>query len=469
MAHLVTNPAMLLAKDSRINLKLLFQDDYSRAGCLADIFFSYAKVDRAQIEPIIHALEAEWTVWWDDDLQIARSFSEEIEEELNRASCTIVAWSKASTKSKYVFDEVGLANDAGKLVPISLDGAKPPLGFRGIQTGDFSKWQGDRSAPEFMKLRQAIQLKVGVQPAPTRSTSSAANELPGSTSPGPVQERQPGAEPEPLTGPAGGKPRSFQGWLIALAMAMAASVAVIIVMLNWPPAGRPSLPDATPTPSPTATTTATAFNGIAIYLHTKRPQQQIDDLSAKLREAGFEQVRPDGDVDNDNKPDSVSPRSGVDYRAGDAKSLAAATKVAQITNELLGTGIKPRPQTMEANKLGIWLPYRGDYTASLVFAGDFNRDRDIRPFAREVGALGWKWQEPTAGGGTRNEAAARMCEVRYGSPSDRPFAELLAKDITGIAAPAGATRVAPGGVSVKVDSSVAASSLQIWIGSGICK
>ncbi|WP_407120446.1 toll/interleukin-1 receptor domain-containing protein [Bradyrhizobium sp. STM 3561] len=437
---------------------------------MADIFFSYAKVDRAQIEPIIHALETEWTVWWDDDLQIARSFSEEIEEELNRASCTIVAWSKASTKSKYVLDEAGLANEAGKLVPISLDGAKPPLGFRGIQTGDFSKWQGDRNAPEFMKLRQAVQLRVGVQPAPTKSTSSPANELPGSTSPGPVKERPAGDEPGPSKPePAGGKPRSLQGWLIALAIAMAAGVAVAVVMLNWPPASRPSIPDVTATPSPTATTTATAFNGVTIYLHTKRPQQQVDALLAKLHDAGFEQFHSDDNVDNDNKPDSVSPRSGVDYRAGDAKSLAAATKAAQITNELLGTGIKPRPQTMEANKLGIWLPYRGDYTASLVFAGDFNRDRDIRPFAREVGALGWKWQEPTAGGGTRNEAAARTCEVRYGSPSDRPFAELLAKDITGIAAPAGATRVAPGGVSVKVDSSVAASSLQIWIGSGICK
>ncbi|MBR0958659.1 toll/interleukin-1 receptor domain-containing protein [Bradyrhizobium japonicum] len=436
---------------------------------MADIFFSYAKVDRAQIEPIIHALETEWTVWWDDDLQIARSFSEEIEEELNRASCTIVAWSKASTKSKYVLDEAGLANEAGKLVPISLDSAKPPLGFRGIQTGDFSKWQGERNAPEFMKLRQAVQLRVGVQPAPAKPTSSPANELPGSTSSTPLQERQPGDEPEPSKpGSGGGKPGSFQGWLIALAIVMTASVAAVIVMANWPQAGRPS-PDVTPTPSRAAASTATAFNGIAIYLHTKRPQQQIDDLSAKLREAGFEQFHSDGDVDNDNKPDSVSPRSGVDYRAGDAKSLAAATKAAQITNELLGTGIKPRPQTMEANKLGIWLPYRGDYTASLVFAGDFNRDRDIRPFAREVGALGWKWQEPTAGGGARNEAAARMCEVRYGSPSDRPYAELLAKDISGIAAPAGATRVAPGGVSVKVDSSVAASSLQIWIGSGICK
>ncbi|WP_158237575.1 toll/interleukin-1 receptor domain-containing protein [Bradyrhizobium forestalis] len=437
---------------------------------MADIFFSYAKVDRAQIEPIIHALETEWTVWWDDDLQIAGSFSEEIEEELNRASCTIVAWSKASTKSKYVLDEAGLANDAGKLVPISLDSAKPPLGFRGIQTGDFSRWQGDRNAPEFIKLRHAIQKRVGGQPAPAKPTSSPGDEPPGSASPRPVQELQPGDVLEPSRHePGGGKPRSFQGWLIGLALAMAASIAAVTVMLNWPQASRPPITVVTPTPIPTAASTATAFNGIAIYLHSKRPQQQIDQLLAKLREAGFEQVHPDRDVDNDNKPDSVSPRSGVDYRAGDAKSLAAATKAAEITNELLGTGIKPRPQTMEANKLGIWLPYRGDYTASLVFAGDFNRDRDIRPFAREVGALGWKWQEPTAGGGTRNEAAARMCEVRYGSPSDRPYAELLAKDITGIAAPAGATRVAPGGVSVKVDSSVAASSLQIWIGSGICR
>jgi hypothetical protein len=264
---------------------------------------------------------------------------------------------------------------------------------------------------------------------------------------------------------------------MATAVAVVASIAIGgVIMLNWIPKNQPTKAGATPAPAPAATSIATPAasqaspNGYAVYLHTKRPQQQIDELTQKLRQAGYELASPDASAGND--AGRVSPRSGVDYGATDpdAKNRDAADKAARIVNESLGTDLKPRAQAaITTSKLGIWLPYRGDYTASLVFAGDFNRDRDIKPFAREVAALGWKWQEPAAGGGTRNAAAAQLCEIRYGSASDRSIAELLAKDVMAVAAAAGATRLAPAGVRVNAEPSVPPGNLQIWIGSGVCK
>jgi TIR domain len=111
---------------------------------MADVFLTYKREDRAKIEPLVQLLQREGlTVWWDPALVAGEDFVEVISREVNAARCVLVAWSARSVNALWVQDEAAAGRDRGILVAFSLDGAKPPLGFRGIQTPDLSSWTGD--------------------------------------------------------------------------------------------------------------------------------------------------------------------------------------------------------------------------------------------------------------------------------------------------------------------------------------
>lgn len=54
----------------------------------------------------------------------------------------VVLRSQVSQSSKWVRDEATCARDENKLVPPRIDGTPPPLGFRQVQSIDFSGWTG---------------------------------------------------------------------------------------------------------------------------------------------------------------------------------------------------------------------------------------------------------------------------------------------------------------------------------------
>lgn len=123
---------------------------------MADIFVSYASEDRARIEPLVAELEgAGYSVWWDRQLKGGTRFSSEIETEVRHARVVLVAWSPNAIKSRWVADEADLALETGNLLPISLDGIRSPMGFRQLQTIDFSGWSGGK-APCINDLLQAL-------------------------------------------------------------------------------------------------------------------------------------------------------------------------------------------------------------------------------------------------------------------------------------------------------------------------
>ncbi|MGT2436696.1 toll/interleukin-1 receptor domain-containing protein [Bradyrhizobium betae] len=130
---------------------------------MADIFFSYAKVDRDRVKPLIEALEAEpWNVWWDNDLTVGGSWSEEIKTELYSAPCAVVAWTNSSIKSEFVQDEARRAHEgqASSSRSCSIPSRVADGLCGGVQTADFTTWNGDRQSIEFIRLRGAIQKKL---------------------------------------------------------------------------------------------------------------------------------------------------------------------------------------------------------------------------------------------------------------------------------------------------------------------
>jgi TolB-like protein/Tfp pilus assembly protein PilF len=103
------------------------------------VFVSYARADRKAALPIIRALEnAGFSVWWDGKLEGGERYLGTTEAALEGAKAVVVLWSKTSVASHWVHDEAMRGRDRRCIVPLTIDGAQPPLGFRQFQTIDLS-------------------------------------------------------------------------------------------------------------------------------------------------------------------------------------------------------------------------------------------------------------------------------------------------------------------------------------------
>jgi hypothetical protein len=127
---------------------------------MADIFISYASLDRSTVRGLAKALETRgWSVWWDQQsLHPGQRFERIIEEAILSARVVIVVRSQISIQSDWVRDEAALAMNEGKLVPLRIDNAVLPFRFRNIHTLDFSSWTGQTEAEPFPKLLETLSL-----------------------------------------------------------------------------------------------------------------------------------------------------------------------------------------------------------------------------------------------------------------------------------------------------------------------
>ena len=123
---------------------------------MASVFLSYDHEDSALAAPIAAALEnAGHSVWWDRQIHGGAEYNSEIESAVERADAVVVLWTERSVKSAWVRDEAAEGRDSGKLVPVSLDDAKPPMGFRQYQTIRLSRPKGRKAPPEIEQLARA--------------------------------------------------------------------------------------------------------------------------------------------------------------------------------------------------------------------------------------------------------------------------------------------------------------------------
>lgn len=78
----------------------------------------------------------------------------------------------------WVADEATVGRDKGVLVPIALDAVPPKIGFRQIQTIDFSSWSEGTGALEFEQLAQALRAKLSGKSAPPASKPATSAQPP---------------------------------------------------------------------------------------------------------------------------------------------------------------------------------------------------------------------------------------------------------------------------------------------------
>lgn len=129
----------------------------SSASRPVSVFVSYSRTDLAAAKPVIDALEAQGLkVWWDGLLAGGDAFARTTETALETADAVVVLWTSQSIQSHWVRDEATRGRDRGRMVPVSLDGTVPPLGFRQIQYINLSGWRGARGSAPFAELLRAI-------------------------------------------------------------------------------------------------------------------------------------------------------------------------------------------------------------------------------------------------------------------------------------------------------------------------
>jgi TolB-like protein/Tfp pilus assembly protein PilF len=138
------------------------------------VFVSYSRDDRKRALPVIQSLEAAgYAVWWDGLLEGGERFALSTAHALETAQAVVVVWSKTSLGSHWVHDEATSGRDRRCLVPLSLDGSQPPLGFRQFQVIDISHSRmkpGDAASEAMLRAVAALH----VVPPAQRAAPAAA-------------------------------------------------------------------------------------------------------------------------------------------------------------------------------------------------------------------------------------------------------------------------------------------------------
>ena len=144
---------------------------------MARIFLSYAREDvdsaRRLAEAVTHAGH---DVWWDRHLHGGSRFTNEIDRALKDSEVVVVLWTEASVKSAWVQDEAAEGRDTERLVPVSIDGSRAPLGFRQFHTVDLGSWDRNADSAQLDELLDAIAKTAGSGPVGTASAKPGSGQ-----------------------------------------------------------------------------------------------------------------------------------------------------------------------------------------------------------------------------------------------------------------------------------------------------
>lgn len=143
-------------------------DDPSAQSAPVTLFLSYARADQARATALAQALqERGYHLWWDAMIEGGSAYARSIAQALDAADAVLVLWSRNSVESDWVRDEAAQGRDRHRLLPLSLDGTQPPLGFRQYQCIDLSDWHGRSGESQINSIDRAISAVLGQAAIPT--------------------------------------------------------------------------------------------------------------------------------------------------------------------------------------------------------------------------------------------------------------------------------------------------------------
>lgn len=118
---------------------------------MADVFISYKREERAQVERVAERLKGlGLSVWFDSRLPTGESFDEEIDREVHAAKCVLVCWSPGAVQSQWVRAEAAIGRERDVLATVMLAPTRLYPPFNLIHTVDLSKWQGADTDPAWL-------------------------------------------------------------------------------------------------------------------------------------------------------------------------------------------------------------------------------------------------------------------------------------------------------------------------------
>jgi hypothetical protein len=239
-----------------------------------DIFISYASEDRERARTLALALEARgWSVWWDREIPLGRSYDEVIEQALADARCMLVLWSTAAVASEWVRSEASEGKRRNILVPVFIEDVDAPLAFRLLNGARLEHWETDQPHAEFERLSQRVGELLAVPPG------VGVSRAPATPAPGAVV-----AEP-PRTGSSA---RYRVPWTPArMAGAAAALLALLLIggtlwftLRSQPPSHPASLPTPPVASKPAAPVPEAE---VEVAATTPLPNNELSDLAAALK------------------------------------------------------------------------------------------------------------------------------------------------------------------------------------------
>jgi TolB-like protein/tetratricopeptide (TPR) repeat protein len=176
MVSRALTPAAVSVRSSHVRRGILSAEVLTRLADAVNVnvFVSYAHEDSARAQQLIHVLsQSGLQVWWDGLIVAGTEFASTTEQALEAADVVIVLWSRSSAVSHWVRDEATRGRDRGCLVPVSLDGSEPPIGFRQYLFISLANWRGKADASEIRALMAAVHAAQGREP-PARPPASVA-------------------------------------------------------------------------------------------------------------------------------------------------------------------------------------------------------------------------------------------------------------------------------------------------------
>jgi TolB-like protein len=137
-------------------------DDSPAEGARPSAFLSYARANKAEAIRLVEALEqAGLDIWWDTRIEGGAAFAKKIAAALDGCDAVIVLWSEASIRSDWVLDEASRGRKLRKLVPASLDGTPPPLGFGQYHAIKLTSGSGAPRADEIAEIVRGVAAARG--------------------------------------------------------------------------------------------------------------------------------------------------------------------------------------------------------------------------------------------------------------------------------------------------------------------
>ena len=147
---------------------------------MSDIFISYASEDRERARQIATALTDQgWSVWWDRQIPFGKSFDKIIEENLAKAKCVVVLWTRDSVESRWVRAEASDGVGRDLLLPVVLENdLKLPLEFKMVQSANLIDWRPGQAHEEFDRLLKSIAARVNGVPAKVTGATATPGDSP---------------------------------------------------------------------------------------------------------------------------------------------------------------------------------------------------------------------------------------------------------------------------------------------------